>query len=126
MSRTRSRAEKLAQEFHIETVVNSVAELAALQPNVVVITVPAEHMHELVQQCSQYTWTILAEKPVGLSLAQASATLEKVQRHNAKVFVALNRRCYASTLTMQDKLKECQGARFIEIFDHGSCQGSCQ
>lgn len=117
MSRTRSRADTLAQEFHINHVVNSITELAALKPDLVVITVNAEHMHELVQQCCHYPWTILAEKPVGLNLAQANATLKEVQRQQASVFVALNRRCYASTRAMRERLEQCQGPRFIEIFD---------
>jgi predicted dehydrogenase len=117
MSRTRSRAETLAKEYANPTVTDSVTELAALQPDLVVITVNAEHVHELVQQCSQYPWTILSEKPVGLTLKQATETLQEVQRRQAKAFVALNRRSYASTRAMLERLETCEGPRFIEVFD---------
>lgn len=116
-SRTRTRAEALAAEFGIAKVVDGVAGLAALQPDLVVITVSADQVHEVVKTCCAYPWTILAEKPVGLNLAQARETLEAALAGTARVFVALNRRFYESTRKMKEALAKCRGPRFIEVFD---------
>ncbi len=116
-SRTRSRAEALAQEFGIQMVVDNVAELADLKPHLVIITVNAEHVHEVVKECCGYPFAILAEKPVGMSLQQYMETMSVVRRSGAMVFIALNRRLHASTRYLLTELEQCSGPRFIEVFD---------
>lgn len=116
-SRTLSRAEKLAREFDIPAVVDNVAQLADLKPDLVVVTVNADQMDTVVRECCDYPWTILAEKPVGLNLEQSRKTLEYAKQKNARVYVALNRRFYDSTRKMKAALEKCAGPRFIEVFD---------
>lgn len=117
MSRTRSKAEALAQEFNIPAVTDSVEALAALQADLVVITVSANQVHKVVQACCAWPWTILTEKPVGLNLQQSEETLETVRKTGAQVYVALNRRFYSSVHKMKENLAHCTGPRFIEVFD---------
>lgn len=116
-SRTRSKAEKLAEEFGIPAVVEDIAELAALKPNLAVVAASADQMDKVVRACCDYPWTILAEKPVGLNLEQSRQTLEYARQKNSRVFVALNRRFYESTRKMKAALEKCAGPRFIEVFD---------
>ena len=116
-SRTKSRAEALAQEFGISLVVENIAELADLKPHLVIITVNAEHVHKVVAECCSYPWTILTEKPVGMNLHQYMDTMAIVKSSKASVFIALNRRLHASTRCLLTELQQCQGPRFIEVFD---------
>lgn len=117
-SRTRSKAEALAQEFGIASICGSIDELyAASGANLLVITVNAPFVAETVNACLKYPWTILAEKPVGLSPAEIENTLEHARKSGNKVLVALNRRFYESSRLLAAELNSTDAPRFVEIFD---------
>lgn len=117
-SRTRARAEQLASRYGIPVVADSLAELrdrtgAAL----VVVTVNVRSVEDLVRQCARWSWKILAEKPVGLNAEASMALLNDLGKDGDRVFVALNRRFYGSTLTVQEGLQGDPSPRYIEVFD---------
>lgn len=117
-SRTRSKAENLAQEFGIASVCASIDELyAASGANLLIVTVNAPFVAATVESCLKYPWTILAEKPVGLSSAEIEKTLELTKKSGNKVLVALNRRFYESSRTLLSELSATDAPRFVEIFD---------
>ncbi len=117
-SRTRARAEQLASRYGIPVVADSLAELwnrtgAAL----VVVTVNVQFVAGLVRQCTRWPWKILAEKPVGLNAEASMALLNDLGKGGDRVFVALNRRFYGSTLAVHARLKDDPSPRYIEVFD---------
>ena len=117
-SRTRTRAEGLAAEFHIPAVYDSVAELhKETNADLVVVTVPELEVNAVGRACFEFPWTALLEKPAGYNLADAEDILSAARAKGRKVYVALNRRCYSSTRAMLEDLKQLSGPRYIHVQD---------
>lgn len=117
-SRTRQRAEQLALDSGILVVCNSVTELyEKTNAELVVIAVPELSMNIVSQECFKFPWVILMEKPAGYDVADAEAIYQSAQARGSRVFVALNRRCYASTMGVLEDLDNLEGPRFIKVQD---------
>ena len=84
-SRTPSRAEVLAKEFHLPSVCGSIAELFEKSAaDLVVVSVPELSVNEVCRACFEYPWTALIEKPAGYNVADAEA-IESVARQRFAV-----------------------------------------
>jgi predicted dehydrogenase len=117
-SRTRSRAEALAQEFHLPEVCNSIAELfTKTAANLVVVSVPEPSANEVCLACFEHPWTALIEKPVGYTVAYAEAIAATARAKGRHAFVALNRRHYGSTRAVVADLATQPGPRLIKLQD---------
>jgi predicted dehydrogenase len=118
-ARTRTRAETLATEFGISVVCDSVDELyARTRADVVIVTVRELGMYAEAMKCFQYPWLVLLEKPAGHKLSEAEALTAAARVANAKVYVGLNRRAYASTRRALEILGEADGgSRLIHVQD---------
>jgi predicted dehydrogenase len=116
-SRTKIKAQIIANKYHILNIVDSINELALLYPDVVVITVSVESTESICLQAFKYPWIILVEKPVGLNYKSASLILENSIKYKSKVFVALNRRQFSSTLNAIDLLNRDSNRRFVTVND---------
>jgi predicted dehydrogenase len=120
-SRTRARAEALAQEFSIPVVADSVAELhERTRADLVVVTVVELSMNAVATACFEFPWTVLLEKPAGYNLADAEAIHAVATARERRVFVALNRRALSVTLEAKAQIAEHAGARFIKVQDQQS------
>lgn len=118
MSRTRSKAETLAAELGFDNVYDSVSELyEKTKADIVVVAVSVLAIPPITEECMEYPWLILAEKPVGLSVEESERIARLAERKNARVYVALNRRHYSSTIEAQKLLQEQTGPRFIHVMD---------
>src|SRR5215467_6743395 len=63
-SRTRARAESVAEEFGLPNVCNSVTDVYGLkQVDLIVVAVSELSLPEVAGECFQYSWTVLMEKP---------------------------------------------------------------
>ena len=90
-SRTKSRAESLAIEFHIEGVYDSIEELyLETKADMVIISVPELSTEEVCDAAFKFPWICLIEKPVGYNLENAELINKLSEKQQAKVFVALN------------------------------------
>lgn len=117
-SRTRSKAEKMAAQFGIPGVFDSIDALYDFtKADLVVVTVPELAMNIVSRACFEYPWTVLLEKPAGYNLADAVEIESAARARNSRVFVALNRRHYSSTQTVLNDLKVLSGPRFIRVQD---------
>lgn len=117
-SRTRSRAEALAMEFHIPNICDSTTDLyEKTKANLVVIAVPELSVNEVSRACFEYPWVALIEKPAGYDIADAEAILAAAQAKQRRGYVALNRRHYSSTQIMLQDLAENAEQRFIHVQD---------
>ena len=117
-SRTRSRAEALAQQHGVPDVCDSVAELyERTQADLVVVAVPETAMNPVSRACFEYPWTALLEKPPGYNLLDAEEVSRAASQHERNVIVGLNRRFLSSTQAATRDLERSNGRRFIHVQD---------
>lgn len=117
-SRTRQRAQVLADEFNIPAVCDSVDELyEKTRADLVVVTVPELAANRVSRACFQYPWTCLLEKPAGYNFSDAQEIEAAARARNVPAYVALNRRFYSSTQQVLADLKNIDAPRFIHVQD---------
>lgn len=120
-SRTRSKADSLAETFGIKVVAESVTELyERTQADLVVVAVSEISMREVSLECFRFPWVVLLEKPPGYMLRDARAIQREALAGNRKVFVALNRRFYSTTQTALADLATQEGRRYVHVQDQQS------
>jgi predicted dehydrogenase len=117
-SRTRARAEALADEFGILAVCDSLEELyERTRAELVVITVPELSMRSISEACFEFPWTALLEKPAGYNVPEAEAIAAAAQARNRTALVALNRRFHSSTRQIIAELASVEGQRYVRVQD---------
>ena len=116
-SRTKIKAIRIADKYKISNVVDTIHELAELLPDAVVIAVSVESTESICLQAFKFPWIILVEKPVGLDYNSANLIFENSIKNNSKVFVALNRRQFSSTINAIDLLSSDSNKRFVIVND---------
>ena len=125
LSRTRSKALKLAHDFEIPAIYDTVGELhEKTSADIVVVAVSVLAIPSVTEECMQYPWLILAEKPIGLSTEESERVARVVQAKGARVHVALNRRHYSSTLEAERLLEQQSGPRFTHVMDQQDMQAA--
>jgi len=117
-SRTRNRAEKLAQDLGVGAVCDTIAELyEETKAQLVVISVPELSVREVCLEAFKYPWACLIEKPAGYDLSDAERILEGAVRLERHAFVALNRRHHSSSRTVIEDIAKQIGPRLIHVYD---------
>lgn len=121
-SRTRARAEALAQEFGIEAVTDSIDELQdRTHADLVVVAVPELAAADVASACFKHNWAVLLEKPAGYDLEDANRIASAANDHPAPVMVGFNRRFYSSTMAiLADLDTRKHEKRFIHVQDQQS------
>ena len=122
-SRTRSRADSLANENGVAVVCDSIAELYdRTRADLVVVTVNVVELSAVTRSCLEFPWTILTEKPVGYNLEEARAVKQMANVKQRRVLVALNRRFLSSTRAALADLRLREGPRYIRVQDQQSLE----
>lgn len=117
-SRTHERAAKLAVEYNIEEVCDSVESLFnKTRSDIVVIAVSELSVRHVCEEVFKFPWISLIEKPPGYDVIDAEKILSVAEGYKSKAFVALNRRHYCSTAAVLNDLKNNDEQRIIHIFD---------
>ena len=121
-SRTRARAQALADQHGIPCVADTVEELhQKTRADLVVVTVPELAANAVAKSALKFPWALLLEKPAGYDLADAKDIAAAAQGHAAPVMVGFNRRFYSSVLAIQSDLASRPGERrFIHVQDQQS------
>jgi predicted dehydrogenase len=120
-SRTRARAQGLADEFNIPVVADSVAELKAkTDASLVIVTVPELAANAVAKACFVENWAVLLEKPAGYDLADAQDIAAAAFGRAQPVMVGFNRRFYSSVLAVRNDIDNRDEKRFIHIQDQQS------
>lgn len=79
-------------------------------PTHAIVAVGVEKLHETTLQLLDYgIQVILVEKPAGLNKQEVEAVYRKAKEKNARVYVAYNRRFYASVLRARELIVEDGG-----------------
>lgn len=122
-SRTRARAEALAQKHGIPNVYDSINALyAGTQADLVIIAVPELSANTVCKQAFKHPWQALIEKPVGYNLQDAEDIATAADKAGCKAYVALNRRHYSSTRAVAQELESVEGQRLVQVFDQENPQ----
>lgn len=117
-SRTRARAETLAQAQGIAAVYDSIEEMyRTTQADLVVIAVPELSVSSVCKEAFKYPWQALIEKPVGYNLQDAEDIAAAADRAGRKAYVALNRRHYSSTRAVLTEVDAGEGQRLVQVID---------
>jgi predicted dehydrogenase len=117
-SRTRGRAEKLANENSIKRVCDSVNELYDdTQAHLVVIAVPELGVRDACLAAFKHPWACLIEKPAGYNLADAQTICRAARENGRRAYVALNRRHYSSTRAVLRDITSHPGQRLVHVTD---------
>lgn len=117
-SRTKSKAQKLAEDFGIKTVSNSISELyMSTEADAVVVSVSELSVRSVASEVFKSPWISLIEKPAGYNLADAQSILNDCERNQRVSYVALNRRHYSGLKPMIKDLDSINGQRLITIYD---------
>jgi predicted dehydrogenase len=121
-SRTRSRAQVLADQYGIAHVADSIEELhQRTQADLLVVTVPELSANAIAREALRFPWAILMEKPAGYDLSDARDIAAAAEGHAAPIMVGLNRRFYSSMLAVQaDLATRPSERRFIHVQDQQS------
>lgn len=117
-SRSRPRAEALAQQHDIPVVSETIDDLyERSNAHLVVVSVPELSTLSVCQQVFKYPWKSLIEKPAGYDINDASEILNLAHKSRHTGFVALNRRHYSSTQTVLKDLQRSDAQRLITVID---------
>ncbi len=117
-SRTYSRAEKLAQDYSIKCVVNSISGLfEKTRADLVIIAVPELSVKDVCLEAFEFPWKCLIEKPAGYNVIDANEIIESATSNNRQAFLALNRRHYSSTREVLKQLERYQERRLVHVYD---------
>lgn len=117
-SRTRSRADALSREHGVARVYDTVRELMSKsRPDLTVVTTPELATREVCEAIFGWDTTLLVEKPFGYNLAEAEHLTALADHAGRRVYVALNRRHYASTRALRASLDGVSGERLISVVD---------
>jgi len=124
-SRSSARAEALALAYPGLAVFPSIEALYThTVADLAVIAVPELACQAVCEQAFRHPWTMLIEKPVGHTLAEANKIEQQAVARGAKVFVALNRRFYGSTLQLKQALQGIEEQRVVTILDQEDAAGA--
>jgi predicted dehydrogenase len=122
-SRTRPRAEMLAQRYQIPQVYDSIDALySGTQADLVIIAVKELSANKVCKEAFNFPWLALIEKPVGYNLADAEDIAAAADEAGRKAYVALNRRHYSSTRAVCQEIAGFDGQRLVHVFDQENPQ----
>lgn len=124
-SRNEATALDLAQRYGIDRVEKNIPDLFKnSQANGVLVAVNEPSAIGVVTQCMAYSWKILTEKPLGLFVQDTKLLAADAKKKDIDVFVAMNRRHYASTRKAIEFLDNDQGERFVSVIDQENITGA--
>ncbi|MDB4051012.1 Gfo/Idh/MocA family oxidoreductase, partial [Flavobacteriaceae bacterium] len=117
-SRTKEKAIIISKKYKIEFVAESINELYNLtKADVVVNTSSVASILDTTKKCLNFPWINLVEKPPGYNLNEALTLYELVEKKNAQLYVALNRRHYSSVKKALFELKNDDSKRVVKVLD---------
>lgn len=118
-SRTRAKAQALAEEFGLPLVADTPAELVdKTRPDALLVLVSPQAMAQVTMQCLPFGLPLFLEKPVGLSVAEAEDVARAAREAKALTLVGFNRRHYSVFAKGLAKIRE--RGRLLAVHIEGS------
>ena len=117
-NRTLSKSKILQKKYKIKYLCKSIDELyKKTKADVVFSVVSVESIGKVALKASNYPWKIFSEKPLGINYLESLKLKKNLGIKRNKIFVALNRAFFSSTLTMLELLKREKSKRIINVYD---------
>ncbi|MEO8501880.1 MAG: Gfo/Idh/MocA family oxidoreductase [Vicinamibacteria bacterium] len=122
-SRTRGTAETMAAELGVPVVADTVQELyERTRADLLVVTVIETALVGVTLEAMECPWTLLLEKPPGLTPEDTRQLLSVAKTQARRVFVGLNRQFLGSTQEALRLLRTETGVRFVKVQDQQSLE----
>ena len=117
-SRTFSKAENLKNIYKIKKNFTSIIDLfEQTKPDIVIVTVPGDHMYRTCEQLIEFPCLIFIEKPPGINFKEYKKLLSLSQSKKQNIYVGMNRRYFSSTLNLIRRIEKIKEPRSIQIYD---------
>ena len=117
VGRNRNKLKEFAKEFKIPNYSRNIEELhSRLNPDLVIVAISIMNTFKVCKQLSKFDSKIFVEKPFGYNYQQ-TLKLNKLFNQRKNIFIALNRRHYQTTRTIQDEIKNKSGKRTVIVND---------
>lgn len=117
LSRTKSKALRLAQLYDIPIVASDVQDLySRTRSELVVVAVTIDATKDTIESCWKYDWKVLTEKPLGLNYDEAQSLSKKAVSLGKDCLIAFNRRHFASVRWVKKQINKKTGPLFISAF----------
>ncbi len=120
LNRTKSKAVNLKKKYKIKHIYSDYSDFDLKKNNekkIAVIGVSVLSLFNVCKKVFKFFDYCLIEKPPGYNFEQSLKILNLSKKYNTKVFVALNRRSYPSTIQLKNLLNKEKGKRIINITD---------
>jgi len=118
-SRTRAKAQALADEFGVPLVADSPAQLVdTARPDALMVLVSPQAMAPVALSCLGFGLPLFLEKPVGLCVAEAEDVARAAEAAKARTLVGFNRRHYS--VFAQGLVKIRERGRLLAVHIEGS------
>ena len=120
LSRTPEKAIALKKKYKIKHVFKKFSEIHHEKNaiSVAIIGVPAQSTYQVCKGVFNLFNFCLVEKPGGYNYEESKKLYSLSKKKNLKVFVALNRRFFSSTISLNNLLKKANGIRVVNILDY--------
>ncbi|GAA0612350.1 MULTISPECIES: Gfo/Idh/MocA family protein [Thalassospira] len=117
-SRTRAKAEALAQEHNFGNVCDNIAELKEKSAaHLVVVAVPELAANAVAKEVFVHDWAVLLEKPAGYDLSDAEDIAAAAKGRDKPVMVGFNRRFYSSLQNILLDVEQRNEHRYVHVQD---------
>ena len=112
------KAINLKKKFKIKKVYPNIYEMNQKEkPQGVIIATSVEATKKVLKKCLKFNWKILVEKPLGYNLKEFYKIKKFSRNEKKKIFIALNRNHFGSTLLLKKKIKNYKSRRIIFVQD---------
>lgn len=109
VGRSEQNSTDFSKKYNVDVISGGIQQLISTnpaRPDFAIVCVGVEQLHSATMQLLNFgVKNILVEKPAGLNVAEISALAENAKKRGANVFVAYNRRFYASVLKAKEIIK---------------------
>ncbi len=118
VGRNRNKLKEFAKEFKIPNYSRNIEELhSRLNPDLVIVAISIMNTFKVCKQLSKFDSKIFVEKPFGYNYQQTLKLNKLFNERKKNIFIALNRRHYQTTRTIQDEIKNKSGKRTVIVND---------
>jgi predicted dehydrogenase len=118
MSRSSAKVRSFCSEFGIGVCAETLPHLyEKTRADALIIAVNELSSPTIVMEALNFPWIILAEKPVSLDIEVVQKIEKKRMALERRLFVAMNRRHYGSTIAARELLENDKNTRVVEIHD---------
>ena len=120
LSRTAAKANILKKKYNIKYVFNNYSEILIEKNSisVAVIGVSISSTHKVCKKVFKLFDYCLVEKPAGYNFLEAKRIYLLSKKYKVKVYVALNRRFFFSSINLKSLSKNNKDKRIVNILDY--------